>query len=231
MGLGGRPQRAHRRRPGLPSRVVPARVLQPPVGSYLSPPPRPLNSPPPPQPPTAPCAELCSRDAPWAPARSSFPGAGGRDGGLEGASWGPGACTIVDARGLVPVGQSPPPPPRRPKPGHCGPSVLGARLGSRADPAPAAPTPGARSLGSPQRRRRASAPRPSARFLFSPQGERADDAPRTRSSTGKPRPSGKWPRGQGWEWGGRGGTPDSPLCRPWPGILGPGAGRSQPLKV
>lgn len=31
----------------------------------------------------------------------SFPGAGGRDGGLGGASQGPGSCTIVDARGLV----------------------------------------------------------------------------------------------------------------------------------
>lgn len=80
MGLGSLPQRAHRRRPGLPSRAVPALILCPlpipPVGSYLSSPPRPPNSP-----HTAPSAELRSRYAPWAPGACSRPGARGRDGG------------------------------------------------------------------------------------------------------------------------------------------------------
>lgn len=73
---------------------------------------------------------------------------------------------------------------------------------SRADSSPAAPTPGAPSLRSPQRRRRASAPRPPARFLFLPRERRADDAPRTGGCTGKPRPSGKWPRRAGLGDGG-----------------------------
>lgn len=93
--LGGRPQRAHRRGPRPPFPRRPCAGPPAPVGSYLSPPPRPRNSPP----------HSAQRGAPQ-PGRSlgaarSFPGAGGRDGGFGGASWGPGACTIVDARGLV----------------------------------------------------------------------------------------------------------------------------------
>lgn len=98
MGLGDRPPRAYRRHPGLPSsRLVPARVLQP-RWAVTCPLPRGHATPPPP-------SHDAQRGAPQpglipGTARS-FPGAGGRDGGLGGASQGPGSCTIVDARGLV----------------------------------------------------------------------------------------------------------------------------------
>lgn len=127
-------------------------------------------------------------------AARSFPGAGGQDGGLGGANWGPGACTIVDARGLVTL--APVAPGVRPLR-----VLLGAGLGYRADPAPAAPTP-VRSEPRISAEEAASERAPTVCTLsLSPQGERADDAPGTRGSTGKPRPSGKWPRGQGWQWG------------------------------
>lgn len=139
-------------------------------------------------------------------AARSFPGAGGQDGVLGGANWGPGACTIVDARGLVTL--APAAPGVRPLR-----VLLGAGLGYRADPAPAAPTPGARSLGSPQRRRRASAPRPSARFLFLPRESARTTRPGRAAAPGSP---GQAVSGLGGRAGsgGRGGAADSPLYCP-----------------
>lgn len=99
-------------------------------------------------------------------------------------------------------------PQRRPERGRCG-SSSERGWGYRADPAPAAPTPGARSLGSPQRRRRASAPRPSARFLFLPRESARTTRPGRAAAPGSPGQAVSGPGGRAGS-GGRGGAADSP---------------------
>lgn len=164
-----------------------------PVGSYLSPPPRPRNSP---LLPRRPARCSAAGTHPPGAARSS-PGAGGRDGGLGGASRTPGSCTIVDARGPVASASAA-------QRSAAAAGTLSERGWWRAALIPPRRplTPGARSLGSPQRRRRASAPRPSARFLFLPRESARTTRPGRAAAPGSPGQAVSGPGGQGWEGGG-----------------------------
>lgn len=174
--------------PGFPFRVVLARVLHHPSGQL------PVPSPAATQLPQYGARRGAPQSGRSLGAVRLFPGAGGRDGGSEGASRGPGSCTIVDAPGLVT--SAPAAPSARPLR-----VSFGAGLGSCVDYAPAASTPGARSLGSPQRRRRASAPRPSARFLFLPRESALSTRPGRAAAPGSLDQAVSGPPGLGQEWG------------------------------